>query len=160
MLSAVKRYVSVFCAAIAIAIAAGCASGPPKPVPQAGKESLSDEQVIRAVLDRLRDDIDHRRLQRVLAAVSDNYKDDAGRDFEAVRAILTQNFRDFRDIRITRTPPKLTINKDEARSIETLGISGEPGSNKVSPLTFQGNVSVTLRRVEDTWQVTKVQLLR
>lgn len=161
MLSAFMRYVSVFCAAIVIAIAGGCASGPPKPVRGGpGGEAASDEMQIRSVLDRLRDDIDHRRLQRVLAAVSDSYKDDAGRDFNAVREMLTAYFRDYRDVRITRTPPKLTISRDEARSVETLAVSGEPGSGKVPAFSFQGNVAVTLRRVEDTWQVIKVQLLR
>ena len=160
MKTAFLRTIAACCVAIAIAMAAGCASGPPKPAPGADASAASDEQQIRAVLERLRDDIDHRRLPRVLAAVSDKYKDDDGRDFEAVRALLSGYFRDYRDIRITRTPPKLTISRDEARSIETLGIAGEPGSGKVPPLTFQGNVSVTLRRVEDTWQVIKVQLLR
>ncbi len=160
MKTAFLRILSACCIAIAIATAAGCASGPPKPAPGADSSTASDEQQIRAVLERLRDDIDHRRLPRVLAAVSDKYKDDAGRDYEAVRALLSGYFSDYRDINITRTPPQLTISRDEARSIETLGIAGEPRGGKVPPLTFQGRVSVNLRRVEDTWQVIKVQLLQ
>ena len=156
MLNAYTRHMSALCAAITLALLLGCTTGPPK---AARGAELTDEQQIKSVLDHLRDDIDHRRLQRVLAAVSDNYKDDARRDYNAVRDLTAAYFRDYRDIRITRTPPKITINRDEARSIETLGIAGEPASGKVPPFTYQGNVSVTLRRVQDTWQVTKVQLL-
>lgn len=139
--------------------AGGCASTP-GPAPAAGQAAPGAEQQVAAVLTRLHDDLEHRRLQRVLSAVSDRYQDDAGNNFDGARDYLARQFRAHRSVRITRTPPKITVKGDEARSVETLGIAGEPAGGNTRPFTFQGNVAVTLRRVADTWQVIKVQVLR
>lgn len=160
------RYIVAPCAVIALVITAGCASAPrekpaaqEKPVP-VEKAPQDDAAKVAAVLRRLQDDVTHRRSQRVFAAISDAYKDDAGRDFAAVKDYIGAQFRDYRTVQVTRTTPKITVQGAEARSVESLGVVGEPTSAKVPPFSFQGNVSVTLRRVEDTWQITKVQLLR
>lgn len=152
---------SALAAVAMLVLCTGCSTAPrqpsAKPVP-AEARSVEDEVALR--LTRLTDDLIHRRTPRVLGAISDAYKDDAGRDFEAVKQFLGNAFRDYREIRITRTPPKITVQGAEARSTETLGVIGEPDSNKVSPLNFQGNVSVTLRQVDKTWLITKVQIIR
>lgn len=141
---------------------AGCASAPrqPEPKPAAPAHPATQEEQIATIFNHLEDDIAHRRLPRVLAVISDAYKDDSGRDFAAVKQLLSAAFRDYREIHVTRTPPKFTTQGNEVRAIETLGVIGEPESGKVPPFNFQGNVSITLRRVEDTWQITKLQLLQ
>lgn len=112
------------------------------------------------MLNRLADDVSYRRLARVLNVVSDAYKDDTGRDFAAVKQFATDFFREYRQVKVTRTPPKISIQGNEARSVETLGILGDPDSPRVTPFSFQGRVAVYLRRVEGAWQVFKVQLLK
>lgn len=151
------------CLLAALWLAAGCVSAPGQPqakpaAPSAGPATV--EEQISTIFDHLQDDISHRRLPRVLAVVSDAYKDDAGRDINAVKQFLSAAFRDYREIHVTRTPPKFTVQGNEVRAIETLGVIGEPESGKVPPFSFQGNVAITLRRVEDTWQITKLQLLQ
>jgi hypothetical protein len=155
----IRAWLSVF-ALFALALGGGCASVPVRPEPRpAAAEAPATQEEVAAVLNRLADDVSHRRLPRVLNVVSDAYKDDAGRDFAGVKQFAMEFFREYRQVQVTRTPPKITIQGNEARSVETLGILGDPDSPRVTAFNFQGRVAIFLRRVEGAWQVFKVQLL-
>lgn len=156
----IRAWLWIF-ALIALALGGGCASAPARPEPQTpAPEAPATQEEVAKVLNRLADDVSHRRLSRVLNVVSDAYKDDAGRDFAGVKQFAAEFFREYRQVQVTRTPPKITIQGNEARSVETLGILGDPDSPRVTAFNFQGRVAIFLRRVEGAWQVFKVQLLK
>jgi len=150
------------CAALLLALLVGCASTPAPilPATRPGAEAPTPEQLVAKVMNRLADDIAHRRTARVLGAISDAYKDDTGRDFPAVKAYIEEQFRNYSMIAVRRIAPKITIQDKEARAVETLGLRGEPENvQKVAPISFEGTIAVTLREVQGVWLITKVQWL-
>jgi len=124
-------------------------------------DGASEEDRVATVLRTMASEIERRQAPRVLFGVSNAYKDDDGRDYAFVESFLATSFRDYRSIRITRTPPNITVQGNEARSVESLGIMAEPApQSQAPPVNFQGNVAVFLRKVEGNWQVSKITLLR
>jgi len=157
-----RQPLSSICAALVLALLVGCASTPAPILPSTrpGAEAATPEQLVAKVMNRLADDIAHRRTPRVLGAISDAYKDDGGRDFPAVKAYIEEQFRNYSMIAVKRITPKITIQGNEARVVETLGIRGEPENvQKVAPISFEGTIAVTLREVQGVWLITKVQWL-
>lgn len=149
-------------AALSLALVVGCASTPAPILPSTrpGADAPTPEQQVARVMNRLADDIAHRRTPRVLGVISDAYKDDTGRDFAAVKKYIEDQFRSYSMIAVKRISPRITVQGKEARVVETLGLRGEPENvQKVAPVSFEGTIAVTLREVEGTWLITKAQLL-
>lgn len=149
-------------ATLALAFMAGCAATPAPILPSTrpGAEAPTPEQAVAKVMNRLADDIAHRRTPRVLSVISDAYKDESGRDYAAIQQYIETQFRNYSTITVKRISPRITIQGKEARVVETLGLRGEPENvQKVAPISFEGTIAVTLREVEGTWLITKVQWL-
>lgn len=123
---------------------------------QASGLTPSDEEKIVAVLDDVQRGMQNRQIYKVLANVSHNYYDSEGRDYSALEADLTEFFKKYREIRITRVTPKIQVQGDFARVIETFGTTAEPYDPTIEPpISLQGQVAVTLEKVGGRWQIVE-----
>ena len=143
-----------------LAFLAGCANtfgiGVPglEQLGQASGLAPSDEEKIVAVLDDVQRGMQNKQIYKVLANVSRNYYDGEGRDYNAIQAALTEFFKKYREVRITRVTPKIQVQGDYARAIETFGTAAEPNDPTIEPpINLQGQVAVTLERVGGRWQI-------
>jgi len=145
-----------------LAFLAGCANtfgtGLPglEQLGQASGLAPSDEEKIVAVLDDVHRGMQNRQIYKVLANVSRNYYDSEGRDYNALQADLGELFKKYREIRITRVTPKIQVQGDYARAIETFGTFAEPYDPTAEPpINLQGQVPVTLEKVGGRWQIVE-----
>ncbi len=124
-------------------------------LPRLPTNKLSDEEQIAVVLNDVHRGLERKRIYMVLAHISHYYQDEEGRDYEAIRDLLTDRMRLYREVRITRMRPRISVQGDHAQVIETLGASAQP-FNPVNtpPIDLQGNVTVFLERMAHTWQIT------
>lgn len=145
-----------------LALVAGCANtfgiGLPgfDQLGQASGLAPSEEEKIAAVLDDVHRGMQNRQIYKVLANVSRNYYDSEGRDYNALQADLTELFKKYREIRITRVTPRIQVQGDYARAIETFGTTAEPYDPTIEPpINLQGQVAVTLEKVGGRWQIVE-----
>jgi len=116
--------------------------------------AMSDEEKIAAVLADVQRGIQNRRLYQVLAHVSRNYRDRAGRDYAALSADLSTLLKNYRNIRITRPTPTIQVQGDRARVVDTFGTSAEAANAGANPpVNLQGQVVILMERYKDTWQI-------
>mgnify|MGYP000851694838 CR=1 FL=1 len=144
----------------AVAVLTGCPSTElPFSVPDLPgvlSPAMSDEEQIAAVLDDVQRGMESRRIYQVLAHVSRNYKDQEGRNYAGVQAYLNRRFREYREIRVTRTPPRIQVQGNWARAIESFGTRAKPEEPDFGlGLNIQGQVTINLEKVGDTWQITE-----
>ena len=145
----------ILCVALPL-LACGCASNGSLPVSIPGFSQSSDEEQVIKVLDKAHAGIQARSLGRVMAQVSPEYQDAAGRDYEALRKALGRLIKDYRQIDIKRTRPQVFIEGEQAKAIETFGTIAEPAdSGKTPPLNFQGQVSVYLKKETNGWKIVE-----
>lgn len=117
---------------------------------------LSDEEVIAAVLDDVHRGMQEAQVYRVLAHVSRNYRDAEGRDYAAIQEYLREIFSRYRELRITRVPPRIRVNGYEATAVETFGTVAEPfNASQAPPLQLQGQVTVYLEKVDNRWLIVE-----
>lgn len=140
-------------------VSAGC-TGPMSKVPgvkQLGKISgltPSEEEQVASVLSDAARGMEARRVNQVLSHVSKNYHDAEGRDYAGMESYLNRVFKDYRELRITRVAPRVTVMGDRAQAVETFGMVAEPRDASVDPpVNLQGRVMVTLERVGGKWQI-------
>jgi hypothetical protein len=145
-----------------LALLAGCANTFGFGVPgldrlgQASGLARTDEEKIAAVLDDVQRGMQNKQIYKVLANVSRNYYDSEGRDYNALQADLAEFFKKYREVRITRVTPKIQVQGDYARAIETFGTAAEPNDPAVEPpINLQGQVAVTLEKVGGHWQIVE-----
>jgi hypothetical protein len=142
---------------------AGCQSATPLKVPQALNKlgqmaglNPTDEEQIAAVLDDVCRGMQARRIYKVLAHVAHSYHDEEDRDYAEIEAYLNEVFRNYRTIRITRVAPRIAVQGDRARAIETFGTAAEPQDpQRDPPIHLQGQVTVDLVKVGGEWQIAR-----
>lgn len=143
--------------AIALLTGGGCGTFAPLemdfPIISAGR--VSDVEVIAAVLDDVHFGMQRGQVYRVLAHVSRNYRDAEGRDYAAIQQYLKEVFSRYRDLRITRVPPQITVNGYQATAVETFGTVAEPFGASEAPLQLQGQVTVYLEKVDNRWLIVE-----
>jgi hypothetical protein len=116
----------------------------------------SDEEQIAGVLDDVCRGMQARQIYKVLAHVAQSYHDEEGRDYAAVETYLNEAFRNYRTIRITRVVPRITVQDDRARAIETFGTVAEPQDpQREPPINLQGQVTVDLVKVGGEWRIVQ-----
>jgi hypothetical protein len=116
----------------------------------------TDEEKIVTVLNDVHEGMQNRQIYKVLANVSRNYYDSEGRDYNALQASLSEFFKRYRAIRITRVTPRVQVQGDQARAVETFGTIAEPSDpNAEPPINLQGQVAVTLEKVGGRWQIVE-----
>jgi len=147
---------------LALLLPCGCKTGSVTRLPavqkigQATGLQSSDEEQIAAVLDDVSRGMQERQIFKVLAHVSNGYRDADGRDYAAVQAYLDEVFKRYQVIRITRVPPRITVEKDSARAVETFGMSAEPQDpTHEAPLNLQGRVTVDLVKTQGRWRIVE-----
>jgi len=145
-----------------LVLLSGCKAGTLTEIPavqrieQATGLQPSDEEQIAAVLEDVCLGMQERQIYKVLAYVSNGYRDADGRDYEAVQAYLNEIFKKYRAIRITRVPPRISIDADRARAVETFGTVAEPQDPaREPPINVQGQVSVDLVKVQGRWRIVE-----
>ncbi len=144
--------------ALALPALGGCESPGSLPVdiPLITGPRLSDTEVIGAVLDDVQEGMQRRRVFKVLAHVSKNYRDVEGRTYADIQDYLNEVFSLYREIRITRVPPEIFVQGSEAKAIETFGTIAEPfDPAKAPPLQLQGQVTVYLEKVGNRWLIVE-----
>jgi len=116
----------------------------------------TDEEQIAVLLDDVEQGVERRQIYKVLAHVSRNYYDEAGRDYAGIEAYLTDLFKRYRQINITRVVPRIAIYGTTARAIETFGTTAEPQDpGNEPPIYLQGQVTVNLEKVNNVWQIVE-----
>ena len=97
-----------------------------------------------------------RRIFKVLAHVSRTYRDDGGRDYAGVEQYLSELFRAYNKIQITRVPPKIIVQRDRARAVETFGTSAEPfNRNENRPIEMHGQMNIYLEKIDNKWMIVE-----
>ena len=123
-------------------------------IPGITASRLSDEEQIAALLDDVQRGMQNRSIYKVLANVSRSYHDAEGRDYDALEQHLSEFFKRYRDIRITRVAPNVLVQGDQARAVETFGTTAKPAdANRDLELFLQGQVTVNPERVEGKWKI-------
>ncbi|MBI2422196.1 MAG: nuclear transport factor 2 family protein [Candidatus Hydrogenedentes bacterium] len=132
----------------------GCEQQLPVDIPGLNTARMTDEQQIAAVLDDVHRGMESKRIYKVLAHVSPSYQDIEGRNYEIMREYLSGIMRDYRNITIRRTRPRILVHGDRARAVETFGTVAEPFNTETTqPLNIQGSLSVYLEREGDEWKI-------
>lgn len=134
--------------------AQGCASGPSISVPGIVDSRAAEEQRIGAMLASLERNVENRRLFGVLAHVSRGYVDNENRQYEDVQEFVRSFLREYRRIRITRTPPQIIVDGRRARVAQPFGLSAEPADVvNASPVNLQGTAVLQLEKVDSEWRI-------
>jgi hypothetical protein len=116
----------------------------------------SDEEQIAVVLEDVCRGMQNRQVFKVLAHVSRGYHDAEGRDYEGLQRYLDELFKKYREIRITRVTPRILVDADHARAIETFGTVAEPQDpTREPPINLQGQVAVDLAKIQGQWQIVE-----
>ncbi|NIA14168.1 MAG: hypothetical protein GWP08_08805 [Nitrospiraceae bacterium] len=156
-----RRLALVLLVAVAVLAAGGCAKklGDVPGLRELGRISgltPTDEEVVAAVLQDVQRGMESQKIFKVLSHVSQNYQDEEGRDYAAVEAGLRSIFKKYREIKITRATPRIAIDGDRARAVETFGAVAEP-QNRVTepPVNIQGQTTVELVRIDGQWLIVK-----
>lgn len=132
----------------------GCGDRLRLDVPLMPRESLSDEEKIAFILNDVWVGMESRRIYKVLAHVSPGYRDQEGRDYAAVQAYLSEIFKEYSDVKITRMRPLIAVHGDRARALETFGTIARPKDpRRMAPLNLQGQVYVYFERVGGAWKI-------
>lgn len=138
------------------ALFAGCQSGLPVDIPVLSGPRISDEEQIVRVLDDVAKAMQSRKIYRVLANVSQNYQDAEGRDYDEVQDYLKTIFRQYRFIEFTRARPRIAVQGDRARAMETFGTRATPfDDTEHRPIDFNGQVIVNLVKQGNRWKITE-----
>ncbi|HOJ69202.1 MAG TPA: nuclear transport factor 2 family protein [Candidatus Hydrogenedentes bacterium] len=111
------------------------------------------EARVRQVMDDVQSGMQRQSLFQVMGHVSPNYRDKAGRDYAGIREYLRQIFANYRNIRIVRTPPKVEIQGQYARVVESFGAMADPVDRAGLPLNIQGQTVVLLEWTQGSWKI-------
>ncbi len=151
-----KRPILAFVYVLTTLIVAACQTQLPVDFSRVMGGKLSDEEKIALVLDDVQRGIEGRRVYQALAHVSRDYHDREDRNYAALQDDLNVLMRHYRDIRITRTPPRILVQGDRARVVDTFGATAEAVDPLVyPPINLQGQVVIIMERFGDTWQIVE-----
>ena len=143
-------------ALVVVVATAGCQGELPVAVPSVTSGRLSDEDQIATMLEDVHQGLQTRHIFKVLAHISRNYTDPEGRDYDALQQYLNESFRNDRQIRITRATPRIIVQGDRARVIETFGTRAEPFKPESNPhINLQGQVNIYLEKTDEGWMITE-----
>lgn len=148
----------VFLAGLLVVCAAGCGStGVQMPtLSDISLQRTPDDVQIATLLQDVHNGMETRRIFKVLAHVSRNYRDQAGRDYNGMQAYLQDFFERYRDISITRAKTQIQVQGDQARALETFGTRARAANpNQDIDIHLQGQVTVNLERVEGQWKIVE-----
>lgn len=134
---------------------AGCAGGGVNLDIPGLSGKASDEAQIAELLDDVHLGMETRKVSKIMRHVSPNYLDEDGRDVEGIRDYLDRIMNNYREIKIDRSAPRILVEGDRARAIESFGTTGDPGNFQTPPVTLQGQVAVYLERTDGGWKIVE-----
>lgn len=151
----IRQTGAVLLAAGVLALAGGCQSVVLDHLPwQTRMRTAADaEAQVLQVLDDVQAGMQRQSLFQVMGHVSPNYRDKAGRDYAGIREYLRQVFNHYRNIRIVRTPPKVEIQGQYARVVESFGAMADPVDRSSLPINIQGQTVVLLEWIQGSWKI-------
>lgn len=151
----IRQTGAVLLAAGVLALAGGCQSVALDHLPwQTRMRTAADaEAQVLQVLDDVQAGMQRQSLFQVMGHVSPNYRDKAGRDYAGIREYLRQVFNHYRNIRIVRTPPKVEIQGQYARVVESFGAMADPVDRSSLPINIQGQTVVLLEWIQGSWKI-------
>lgn len=134
----------------------GCLNKIPVEIPGVTTLGPSDEEQIVNALNDVHRGMQARRVYKVLAHVSRTYRDDQGRDYNAIEQYLTELFRGYKRIEITRVPPKVIVQGERARAVETFGTRAEPfNASEHRPIELNGQMNIYLEKIDNKWLIVE-----
>ena len=134
----------------------GCLNKIPVDIPGVTTPGPSDEEQITNALDDVHRGMQSRRVFKVLAHVSRTYRDDSGRDYAGVEQYLSELFKSYKEIQITRVRPRVIVQGDRARAIETFGTRAEPfNRNENRPIEMRGQMNIYLEKINNKWLIVE-----
>lgn len=140
----------------AVVYFASCGQELPVQIPGLTSPKLSDEEQILAVLEDVHRGMQSRKIYKVLAYVSRTYTDAEGRDYNDLQSYLSDLFKDYKEIQITRVQPQVIVEGNHARAVETFGTRAEPfNASAHPPIILQGQVNVYLEKTDGRWQIVE-----
>jgi len=140
---------------LCLGLLAQCQSSPVQ-LPVLGGSRMSDEEQIAMILDDVQQGMQQRRIYKVLAHVSRNYRDKAGRDYQGIQDYLNNIFERYRNIRITRARPRVWVQGNRAEALEAFGTNAEAiHSDQDLDIHLQGQVTVYLEKVDGVWKIVE-----
>jgi len=151
-----KSGIQFFAITIVAMTYAGCQTGLPVDIPVLSGPRISDEEQIARLLDDVAKGMESRKIFKVLANVSQNYEDAEGRNYDGIQEYLKTIFKDYRFIDITRARPRIAVQGNRARAIETFGTRATPFDGaEHRPIDFDGQVIVNLIKQQNGWKITE-----
>ncbi len=155
--AALVRYGVILPLALLAALGTGsCLKNMPVEIPGVTTLGPTDEEQIIAVLEDVHRGMQSRRVFKVLAHVSRTYRDDSGRDYDTLEQYLTELFRNYKEIEVTRVRPKVLVQGNSARAIETFGSRAVPfNDGEHRPLEVHGQMNIYLQRFDNEWKIVE-----
>lgn len=151
-----KRYLSILllCAIAAV----GCQTR--IPIPGLGGKA-PDEERIAKVLDDVQRAVETGKVDRAMSHISGSYQDAEGRNFDTLREYLFAIRQSYRNVRITRSAPRIIVDGDRARALEAFGtLADSENPAAAPPVNLQGQVIVYFAREEGDWKIIEWGLLQ
>lgn len=156
------RWPAFILAVALVAASAGCGGDLAARIPglheikQASGVEPTDEEQIAMLLDDVQRGMQSRQIYKVLAHVSRNYRDEEGRTYSGIETYLNTVFKDYKEIRVTRVVPRIVVQGDRARAVETFGTVAEPQDPQGEPpIHLQGQVTVNLEKTGGRWLIVE-----
>ena len=117
---------------------------------------LTDEEQILRVLDEVWRGMESQRIYQIMSNVSRSYKDRDGRDYDALAAYLNKVFEEYRNIKIARVKPRILVQGNQARAVETFGTIAKPEPrSEYPPIDLHGQVTVYFEKVDGRWFIVE-----
>lgn len=148
-------------AALSFLAVAAVISGCPQQIPEMPEipiinPKLTDEEQVLRVLDEVWRGMESRRIYQIMSNVSRSYKDRDGRDYDALAAYLNKVFEEYRNIKIARVKPRILVQGNQARAVETFGTIAKPDPrSEYPPIDLHGQVTVYFEKVDGRWFIVE-----
>ena len=127
-----------------------------KQIGQATGVTLSDAEQVAAVMEDVERGLEARQIFKVLSHVAGNYHDGEGRTYNSLQVYLQDLFKNYKEIRVTRVTPRITIQGTQAKVVDSFGTVAEPfDPSKHQPINVQGQVAITLVKAGNEWVITE-----
>lgn len=137
-----------------IAVIGGC----PEEIPEIPiiNPKLPDQEQILRILDEVWRGMESQRIYQIMAHVSKSYQDRDGRDYDAIAAYLNKTFEEYRSIKIARVKPRIIVQGNQARAVETFGTIAKPDPrSEYPPIDLHGQVTVFFEKVDGRWFIVE-----
>lgn len=121
----------------------------------------SDEKRLKNVISDCEEAIAAEDIDRLMAAVSYNYKDDEGNGYIQIKEIMTAVFKHLDDIEIEREIARISVSEDNGEaelSLRVVASAGEERGYVIGDAAKYEGVKVFFEKSPYKWLVTKIKI--